>query len=70
MPDALTAFTDAVNDERLSVHLFVYQGEQVLLEWYDAFSDPLWLSRQLDGPALDRFVQAVGGKLEFVAHSG
>jgi hypothetical protein len=69
-PNALNAFAETLNDEPPAVHLFVYQGQQVLLEWYDAFTDPLWLSRQLDGPALDQFVARVGGTLESVAQSG
>ena len=53
-----------------AVHLFVYEGERVLLEWYDAFTDPLWLSRELAGPHLERFVARVGGQLEPVSQSG
>ena len=31
-------------EPELAVHLHVYRGKEVLLEWYDAFSDPLLMS--------------------------
>lgn len=66
----LEALARVIGDEPPAIHLFVYEGDQVLLEWYDAFTDPLWLSRQLSRLQLDRFVARVGGTLEIVAQSG
>ena len=28
----------------MAIHLHVYRKEQVLIEWYDAFDDPMHLS--------------------------
>jgi hypothetical protein len=30
--------------QELAVHIHVYRGNEVLLEWYDAFSDPLLMN--------------------------
>src|SRR5919112_1027291 len=34
----LEALARVIGDEPPAIHLFVYEGDQVLLEWYDAFA--------------------------------
>ena len=41
-------------------HLHVYRGHSVLLQWYDAFDDPIYVSRSIDERAVSRFACALG----------
>ena len=45
-------------------HLIASRGEEILLEWYDAIFDPIFVSRAIDVGALSAFAQSVGGELE------
>jgi hypothetical protein len=46
-----------------AIHLHVYEGSDVVLEWYDAFDEPLWLSRRLDRAAAEQFAKSIHGTL-------
>lgn len=41
-------------------HLHAYRDSVVLLQWYDAFSDPLYVSQLVSQDRLDRFCSALG----------
>jgi hypothetical protein len=41
-------------------HLHVYQGTQVLLEWYDFPDDPFWVSQTLPEDAVSEFCSRLG----------
>jgi hypothetical protein len=47
-----------------SIHLYVYDGQGLVIEWYDAFDEPLWIARRVGDAALAQFVAVVGGALE------
>ena len=53
----------------VSIHLYAYDNTGLVIEWYDAFDEPLWISRRIDEGPLKRFVSAVGGSLETVGPS-
>ena len=42
----------------------VYRDEQVLIEWYDAFDDPLELSQEFSDEDVARFCEECGGSYE------
>jgi hypothetical protein len=44
-------------------HLHFYRGQEPLLQWFDAFSDPLLVSRSVARERVERFASAVGGAL-------
>lgn len=41
-------------------HLHVYRDHSVLLQWHDAFDDPIYVSRSIDEQAVSRFASALG----------
>jgi hypothetical protein len=40
-------------------HLHAYKGSGVLLQWYDAFSEPLYLSKLISQDRVERFCAAL-----------
>ena len=52
-----------------SIHLYAYDDTGLVIEWYDAFDEPLWIARRIHERPLKRFLAAVGGSLEAVAPS-
>lgn len=59
-------FADVVEQiaEVPSAHLHVCDGDQLVLQWHDAFVNEACISRRLRGPALDRFLAAFGNRWE------
>jgi hypothetical protein len=44
-------------------HVHFYRGQEALVQWFDAFSDPLLVSKSVDRERVERFAAAVGGAL-------
>jgi hypothetical protein len=44
-------------------HVHFYRGEEALVQWFDAFSDTLLISKSLARERVERFASAVGGAL-------
>lgn len=44
-------------------HVHFYRGQEALVQWFDAFSDPLLVARSVARERVERFVSAVGGVL-------
>lgn len=44
-------------------HLHLYRGQEALVQWFDAFSDPLLVSKLVARERVERFASAVGGAL-------
>jgi hypothetical protein len=44
-------------------HLHVYRGEEALVQWFDAFSDPILVSKAVARERAERFASAVGGAM-------
>ncbi|MDH5668533.1 MAG: hypothetical protein OEY86_11025, partial [Nitrospira sp.] len=44
-------------------HVHFYRGKEALAQWYDAFSDPLLVSKSIPRERAERFATAVGGTL-------
>jgi hypothetical protein len=44
-------------------HLHVYRGQQALVQWFDAFSVPMLVSKVVARERVERFASAVGGAM-------
>ena len=44
-------------------HVHFYRGEEALVQWFDAFSDPLLVSKSIARERVEQFASAVGGAL-------
>jgi hypothetical protein len=42
-------------------HVHFYRGSEALVQWFDAFSDPLLVSKSVPRERVERFAAAVGG---------
>lgn len=50
-------------EPEICCHVHFYRGQQALLEWFDAFSDPLFVSKSVAREKMELFALAVGGVL-------
>jgi hypothetical protein len=48
-------------------HLHLYRKEEPLLQWFDAFDLPLWVSRSVPRERIERFCLETQGKLDDAA---
>lgn len=44
-------------------HVHFYRGQEALVQWFDAFSDPVLVSKSVAHEQVERFASAVGGAL-------
>ena len=44
-------------------HVHFYRGQEALVQWFDAFSEPLLVSKSVTRERVERFASAVGGAL-------
>ena len=44
-------------------HVHFYRGQEALAQWFDAFSDPLLVSKSIARADVEQFASAVGGAL-------
>ena len=51
-------------------HLHLYRGQHALVQWFDAFSDPILISKAVSRERVERFALAVGGVLSEGASMG
>jgi hypothetical protein len=68
-PDVMSKLAELAEvraEHDVADHLMAYRGDEVLLEWYDAVFDPIFVSRTLDPNAVSTFVRSVGGELHDV----
>lgn len=47
-------------------HMVAYCDDEILLEWYDAIFDPMFISRVIDEGSLSAFARSVGGEVNDV----
>ena len=43
-------------------HCHLYERRAVLLQWHDAFSDPIYLAREIDAEQVAKFAEALGAR--------
>lgn len=51
-------------EPEMALHLHLYRNQQVLIEWYDAFDDPMDLSGAFQEEDVMRFSESCGGGYE------
>lgn len=50
----------------VAVHLHVYKEGKILLQWYDAFYDPLFISKDIPEENIKKFCNSLNVKYKFV----
>ena len=50
-------------EPEICTHVHFYRGQEALVQWFDAFSDPLLVSKSVTRERVERFASAVGGAL-------
>lgn len=58
--EALADFLDRNPAGFVCAHCHVYRGDTVLLQWHDAFGDPMYVSRTIDRESVERFAETLG----------
>lgn len=57
---ALAGACEHCSHPEVCTHLHVYENDSVLLQWYDAFSQPFCVSKQVSREAVEAFCREVG----------
>jgi len=60
----LSELTESVAEPELAVHFHVYRKGIVLLEWHDAFTQPMLLSSSLQSDSVKRFADKLRMKIK------
>lgn len=48
----------------IAAHIHIYNNDRMLLQWYDAFTDPLYISKDIPEEKIKQFCSALGLKYE------
>jgi hypothetical protein len=56
----LARLSESHAEPELAVHFHVHQGGKVLLQWHDAFSDPMLLDENIPEDQVKSFAEALG----------
>ncbi len=56
----LARLTESCRTPELAIHFHAYRNAEVLLEWHDAFTGPMFLSAALPEDRVAAFAQSVG----------
>jgi hypothetical protein len=65
-PELFARLSDASSnlaEPEICDHVHFYRGEEVLVQWFDAFLEPLLISKSVARERVERFASAVGGAL-------
>jgi len=65
-PELLLRLSEASSNHsepEICDHVHLYRGEEALVQWFDAFSDPILISKSVTRERVERFASAVGGVL-------
>jgi hypothetical protein len=68
-PDVMATLAELAEvraEHDVAEHMIAYRGDEILLEWYDAIFDPIFISRAIGEGALSVFARSVGGELNDV----
>ena len=61
---ALTDISERCAEPELAIHFHVYQGNKILLEWHDAFSQPMLLSGDIPEKKVKQFCDDLSVKYQ------
>ena len=68
-PDVMSTLAELAEvraEHDVADHIIAYRSDAILLEWYDAIFDPIFISRTMDEGLLSAFARSVGGELDDV----
>lgn len=51
-------------EPEVAAHMVVYRGSAILLEWYDAGDDPIYLSKEIEEEKVKTLTSKLGGKYD------
>ena len=54
-------------DPEVADHMVVYRDTTVLLEWYDAGANPIWITKDIDEDRIASFGRAIGCEVKAVS---
>ena len=60
----LAEIATSLAEPEICYHLHVYRSDEPLLQWFDAFSDPLAVSRNVSRERVEQFCIETGGTLD------
>lgn len=63
--DELANFAKHASPFEFAIHFHVYQSGHMILEWYDAFTEDIWISSQVPKENIKAFAKALGVKYYF-----
>ncbi|MCC6144022.1 MAG: hypothetical protein IT368_09465 [Candidatus Hydrogenedentes bacterium] len=66
--EELAALMDHHAEPELATHVHAYHGDEILLQWHDAFADPILLSGTLSGDQVRALAAAWG--VSYKKHAG
>jgi hypothetical protein len=58
----LATLSDQYAEPQVAVHVHIYRGNKMLLQWFDAFADPMFVSTDIREDQIQRFSEALGIK--------
>ena len=61
----LIDISEEISPVELAVHFHIYEPEHVILEWYDAFTDEILLSKALEENKVKSFCLAINSTYEY-----
>jgi hypothetical protein len=68
--EALAALIEGGRIVYPAIHTHLYRGDQVLVEWYDAFSnDPMYVSSTISEATVAGFASAIGRPYSWAKHA-
>ena len=59
----LTEISERIAEPELAVHFHVYCNDEIILQWHDAFSDPMLLSGKLTAEKVQAFAEKLKMKI-------
>lgn len=68
-PSVFARLAEAAEDHaqpEICFHLHFYRNEDPLVQWFDAFNDPIWISRSIPRDRVQAFCSELGGALSDV----
>jgi len=63
-PELFARLSEAATNHaepEICTHVHFYRGEEALVQWFDAFLDPLLVSKSVERERVERFASVVGG---------
>ncbi len=58
--DQLIKLTSEINPFEVATHFHVYEAGKVILEWYDAFTDDMFIAKDISEEKVKKFAESIG----------